>query len=247
MIDPATIAMLAKAGIDVGKMLFDAFKKKPESPGSAAQPWLDKAAGLYEPLQQQGQGAYGQLNPEYSQMAQDPGAYYEKMLEGYEPSRAYQLRSDAALKAAQGASAAGGMSGSLADRKSQAGLADTLLGEDMQNWFNNVSGLQNKGLQGLGHFYDTGVGATSDLANTYGSQANLAMLNEMFKQMASQQSSNGIFGGLSDIAGSIGGLFGGGSQKPLSNNPFIPNQKSLGIDYSTPKINMGMFPGMGGR
>ncbi len=215
--DPITISAIASAMASLGKLGFDIFNK-PKNPAKSAEPYLKEARDLFSPYQQQGQEAYGQLNPIYSEMAQNPAGYLEKMMSTYEPSKAFQMKNENALQAAANTAAAGGMRGSTQDMTNQARLTNMLLGEDMQQWLQNMGGVQSQGLGGLGHFYDTGYGATSDIANILGSQGNLALLSQIAKNQGSQGLANSIFGGLGDIAGILGNLPSGTKS---SSSPFI--------------------------
>lgn len=142
-------------------------------PAKKATPFLEEARNQYLPYQEQGQQAGNQLYPEYENMMKDPGAFYEQMMKGYQPSTAYQQKFGAMSQAAGNTAAAGGMRGSLSDIQNQAGLSQSLMGDDMQQWLQNLLGIKGAGMQGLGNFYEKGYGATSDIANTYGSQAGL--------------------------------------------------------------------------
>lgn len=188
-----------------------------KNPADAAMPYLNQISGMehqaYDPYIQHGNDAYNVLNPQYSHMASDPTAFLEQIMKGYEPSKAYQLRRDETQRAAGNTAAAGGMRGSINDITNQARLTDSLLGEDMQQWLNNVLGLQKQGLEGEQGFYNTGFnatkGLTGDLANVLGTQAGLA-----FQGQANQnQSRNDLLSGLMKAFGGIAGfgLPGGGT------------------------------------
>lgn len=144
---------------------------------NAAMPYFNNAMDLYNPYAQQGQEAYNQLNPLFSQMSQDPTAFYENLIKNYQPSQSYNLKRDEALNAASATAAAGGRRGTPQDMMDQARITDALLGEDMQQWYNNVLGLQDRGMQGLGNFYGTGYDAINNQANIYGTQGSLAFQN----------------------------------------------------------------------
>lgn len=117
----------------------------------------------YDPYIQQGQSAYNSMNPILSQMTSDPAGYLENIMKGYSASRGYNFKKDEALKAATATAAAGGRAGTPEDMMNQARITDILAGEDMQQWLQNVMGLQGQGLAGQQHFYDTGYGANQNL------------------------------------------------------------------------------------
>jgi hypothetical protein len=177
---------------------------------NAAMPYLEKASKLFDPYMQQGQQAYGQLNPIYSQMASDPAGYLESLMGGYQQSSAFKQKRDAALQAAANTAAAGGMRGSMQDIQGQQHLSNELMGEDMQQWLRNAMGLQGKGLEGLSHFYDTGFQGAEDLGNVYGSQGTLAYQQQLEKRK--QQQANEQF--FKKLAGSLAGAGLGATAGP---------------------------------
>lgn len=193
------------------------FFKGGKNPADAAMPYLNQIPGMekgyYDPYIQHGNDAYKILNPQLSKMGSDPAAFLEGLMKNYEPSRGYQLKRDEMLKAAGNTAAAGGMRGSLSDISNEARISDTLMGDDMQQWLQNVLGIQKEGTQGLQHFFDTGFnatrGLTSDLANVLGTQAQLAFQGQANKN----QSQGDLFSGLLKALGGIAGfgLPGGGT------------------------------------
>lgn len=201
-----------------------------------AMPYLDQARAQYNPYQQQGQNAYNQLNPMVSEMAQDPSAFYENLIKNYEPSKAYNLRRDEALNAASATAAAGGRRGTPQDMMDQARITDSLLGEDMQQWYNNILGLQDRGMQGLGNFYNTGYDATNNIANVLNSQGSLAFQGQAQKNANTQN----LWSNAMKAAGAIAGM--------ASGNPFA----ALGLfggngGYSGDMNMFGNMPSAGKR
>lgn len=186
------------------------FFKGGKNPADAAMPFLNQIPGMeksyLEPYINRGNEAANRLTPQFNQMTQNPADFLEGILKNYEPSRAYQLSRDEALKAAGNTAAAGGMRGSLNDITNESRIADSLLGEDMQRWLQNVLGIQTRGEQGLGHQFDTGfsasTGLSGDLANVLGTQAGLA-----FQGQANQnQSRNDLLSGLVKALGGVAGF-----------------------------------------
>lgn len=191
-------------------------------PNKAAQQYMSQIPGMehdiYDPYISQGQGAYGVMSPQFQSMSQDPSAFINQLMGQYEPSKGYQLQRDEALRAAGNTAAAGGMRGSMQDIEGESGLAARLQGQDMQQWLNNVLGVQSQGLQGEQGLYGTGFQASGalggDLANVLGQQAQYAYQGaqgENQKRAALMQAL-GQLGGSAVSAGMGGfGGFGGGS------------------------------------
>lgn len=196
------------------------FLRGGSNPANAAMPYLDQIPDIvkqgYNPYIQRGDTAYQAMQGPYGQMAQDPAAFLEQIMSKYQPSKSYQLRRDEALRAAGNSAAAAGRRGTLSDIESQSHIADSLLGEDMQNWFANVFGLQGRGLEGEQHLYDKGFdatqGLTGDLSNILGTKAGLAFQGQADKNQRQSDLLSGLmkaFGGIAGLGMPGGGSFAG--------------------------------------
>ena len=181
-----------------------------KNPADAAMPYLNQIPGMekgyYDPYIQHGNEAYNTFNPKLTGMTNDPAAFLEQLMKGYEPSRGYQLQRDEALKAAGNSAASAGMRGSQNDISQSARITDSLMGQDMQQWLQNVLGIQKEGTTGLEHLFDTGASASGalagDLSNVLGTQAGLA-----FQGQANQNKGrNDLLTGLTQALGGIFGL-----------------------------------------
>ena len=201
----------------------------------AAMPYLNQVPGVgqqyYSPYINQGGQAFQQAGDIYGQQAQNPQDFLSQLMEGYKTSGGYQMKLEDALKAARGASAAGGYAGGAEDIKNQMRLAQNIGDEGFQQYYNNVTGLQNTGLQGLQQQGQTGFagaqGLSDYLAGAYGSQANAAYSG----QAQQNQNDSNFLNQLLQLGGTLGGAylgrpgFGGGQQ----NNPsqsFMPTMLS---------------------
>jgi len=190
--------------------IFDDLFGGGKNPADAAMPYYKQIAPMerqnYNPYIQRGNAAYDIFNPIYSSMASDPAAFLQKMMGGYTASKDYQLKRDEMNRAAGNTAAAGGMRGSLSDISNEARIDDYLMGQDMQNWLANVMKLQGAGLEGEQHLYDTGFnatqGLTSDLANIFGTQGQLAFQG----QRENNQSRNDWLEGIMKGIGTVGGF-----------------------------------------
>ncbi len=181
-----------------------------KNPADAAMPYLNQIPGVghnaYDPYIQEGQNAYNQMQGPISQMTQDPAAFLEKIMGSYEPSKGYQLRRDEALRAAGNTAAAGGMRGSMQDIESESRLTDSLLGEDMQQWLNNVLGLQTQGLQGQQVFYNSGLQSSGNLADLLGGALNQKAGLAFQGQAQKNANKAALLKALLQGAGGLGGL-----------------------------------------
>lgn len=182
---------------------------KPNDPFGAAAPYMNQAIGTQNPYVAQGQQANDFLNPLYASMGGDPTGYLDKLMQNYEPSKGYQLKRDEALRAAGNSAAAGGMRGTQQDLVNSTQIADRLLGDDMQQWLNNVYGIQGMGLGGQQRIADRGFDASTNLANLYGQQGQLAFKGEDWKNRQKQDLTNQFLHLLSTGGGALAGGFMG--------------------------------------
>lgn len=175
--------------------LFDSVSKSifgdPKDPQKAAASYYGQAEQAMkqymQPFVDYGMQAGAYLMPEFQQLLMDPGAKYDQMLSGYEPSKHYQMQQELMGQQAANSAAAGGMRGSPLEQANQQMITQGLLSNDMQRYYGNVSGLYGQGLGGMSNMYNTGYGAasnlSSDLANLYGSQGSMAYRGKMQDQM----------------------------------------------------------------
>lgn len=196
------------------------FFKGGKNPADAAMPYLNQIPGMeksyLEPYINRGNEASNVLTPQFNEMTKDPAAFLENIMKNYVPSRGYQLSRDEAERAAGNSAAAGGMRGSLSDISNEARISDMLMQQDMQQWLQNVLGIQKEGTSGLGHEADTGfsasTGLSSDLANVLGTQAQLAFQGQANQNQSRSDLLSGLikaFGGIAGFALPGGGTIGG--------------------------------------
>jgi hypothetical protein len=180
------------------------------SAADSANKYLDQIPGMekgyYNPFIQHGEDAYGKFNPITSSMLTDPAGFLESMMKGYQPSRGFQLKNDQMLRTAGNTAAAGGMRGSMQNIGNSAKITDMLMGDDMQQWLQNVMGIQGRGLNSQEHLYDTGFDATKnltgDLSNVLGTQGTLNFYDTTNRNKEKQDMLMGI---LKMAGGAAGG------------------------------------------
>lgn len=183
------------------------------TPAYKAMPYLDQINPLaeqsYNPYMQEGRQAGQQLQQQYSGMMQDPTEFLNRLMEGYKPSQGYNRQSQQMLKAARNSAASAGMAGTENDQTQQAELIRALMGEDMQRYLNNVTGLQNQGTQGMQSIYNTGYDANKSYADmigtNYGQQAGLTFSGDAFKRQQKSNLLNAIMSSGAKAAGAFAG------------------------------------------
>ena len=237
-IHPATMMAIAQGA----NSLYGMFGKN--NPGRAANKQLNQIPGYgrdaYNPFIQQGQQAQQQLSPQYSQMASNPMGQYNDIMSQYQPSAGYQYQYDKLNKAAGNTAASGGFAGTDNDVMNRSEMFQGLLGGDMQQFLQNILGIQGTGQAGLQHQADTGYHASGSLADYLGGASQLQARNSAFGRYLGNENRNSAMSGL----GSLAGLLGGGKSPSGGATPFTPlNKGSYMIPQSSMAASSGLFGG----
>lgn len=161
----------------------------------AYQPYANQMSDLahqhYDPYIQQGQQAEQGLPDFYQKLMHNPADFYNEILSGYKPSSGYDYKAQQMMRAAEAAAASGGYLGTPYDQSQREALTQSLLGNDMQQYVNNILGLQNTGLQGLQGYGNRGYESVNrlneGLSNNLASQGTLAYKTQADKTAQIQQ------------------------------------------------------------
>lgn len=139
-----------------------------EDPAAAGDKYLQQIPGAmnpyFQPYIQQGQEAGNKLNSQYDQMTSNPGDFYNKISEGYQPSAGYQFKLQQALNAGKNASARGGMAGTPQDQQQQMQVSNDISSQDFEQYLNHILGIFGMGQQGQQGQQKQGF----DASTTYG-------------------------------------------------------------------------------
>lgn len=158
------------------------FSHHNKNPSKEAMPYYEEAKNTvqqgYQPYIDKGNAAGNVLTPIYEQMAQDPAAFLNALMQQYQPSKGYQYKSEQLGRELGNTAAAGGISGTPEHQRQQGELTDNLLSQDMDKFLQSLLGIFGQGVQGEQGFYNQGYQAsgnkTSDLSNILGTQGTLA-------------------------------------------------------------------------
>lgn len=191
------------------------FRSSGTNPANAAMPYMNQIPGIgrqyYEPFINEGQQAGQQLNPLYERMSQDPSQYINALMQNYSPSEGYQFKEQQMLRGAQNSAAAGGFAGTQNDQMGQADMIRGLLGGDMQQYLQNVLGVQGTGMQGMenrvGRGYESAGNLAGYLGNALGAQGGLAYQGEAQRNQQRADKRNSIFNLLGNLAGAGAGIY----------------------------------------
>jgi|ERR1700761_461496 len=145
---------------------------------------------------EQGDKARGPLQEQYQQLMRDPSSILSNLGKGYTESPGYQFKKNQALDAGSNVAAAGGMLGSPQHQLNAMDTANGLASQDYNDYLQNVMGLYDKGLSGMGSVDQRGYDATKDFSrmieeyftgkanNAYEGQASKnASKNDMMKML----------------------------------------------------------------
>jgi len=220
--------------------LFHSNSSKYANPADSAMPYLQEIPGTvspyYNPYINLGKGAARVSAPIYYNMATNPQGYYNDIMSGYQPSDQYQYNQQQLMGQQQAAAASGGFTGTSYDQMQQAQGTQGLLSQDEQQYYNNVTGAQNRGLNAGMDYFNTGYNASNTLANMLGqnlaAEAGLSYQGTAFEdQMQAQQAQNRM-GLLGTTLGVTGGYFGSRSSPSNSYYGYDTNSSPSVSGYS---------------
>jgi len=187
---------------------------------------IQQGMGQQQQIEQRGEQAYqpylgaGQYAiPKYEEALgaySDPNALYQQMMSQYRESPELQAQIQAGEQAAGRASAASGMLGSGAEMQHAAERAQSLRGQDVQNYLNRMLGMRGQYLSGLGGLAGMGEQAAGGIGQMTGQLGQ--EIGQGYGGIArsdigeAQQPGIGgqLLGGLGKIGGTLGGAFLGG-------------------------------------
>lgn len=167
----------------------------------AYQPWAQKGIDVQNPFYQAGTGAIPGYQDWLNGM-KDPSAFYNNLMKNYQESPQAQYLQQQAMRGGMNAASASGMAGSTPFAQQMAQTSEGISQNDMNNWLNNVLGINSQYGQGLGKEVGWGQGAANQQTNLY-NQMGQAAGGAAYGQQAGQNFDNsniagGLFGGLSN-------------------------------------------------
>ncbi len=169
------------------------------------QQGMNDSGQFFNPYIQRGNSAYQDFINQLQQ-GQDPVALYNKYSSQYKMSPEAQAQIATGQKNANNAAAASGMLGSGAEQTAAANLSQSVRSEDFDKYMQNIFGLRNQYLGGMGGLENQGFEA---------SQNDAKMRQKYYEDMAQAKAgedmgrAGGIEGLFSKGLGIAGSLFGG--------------------------------------
>lgn len=189
---------------EIGKLFGDG---NYNNPADAASKYYDQIPGYLKQYlgkySDMGQRLAPQMENQFNQMMNNPGAFYNQMAQGFRSSPGFQYQVNQATDAANKAAAAGGMAGSPEEQNYVAQTTNQMANKDFDDYMNRVGSIFGQGLQGQEGMENQGFQASGqlgeDLARELMNRGNLAYTGA---QNANAHQNNGFGNFLGDV-GSI--------------------------------------------
>lgn len=177
--------------------LFGDSGKPFDKAGDQYQKYADQAGGYQQPFYQAGVNAIPQYQNWLNGM-KDPSAFMNKMMGGYQESPYAKYLQQQSMRSGQNAASASGMGGSTPFAQQMQQNAGNIASGDMNQWLQNVLGINTQYGSGVGGMMQGGQNAANSLSNIY---------SNLGKQMGEVEYGKEA-GNQNDIWNTIGGGIG---------------------------------------
>lgn len=189
-------------GSDLGR-IFSGLFTDPSKPYNQASDVLNQyyqqAQGYQNPFLNMGRGAIPQYQ-QWLQGQQNPSGFINNLMGQYQESPYAKFQQQQGLRAAQNMGSASGLTGSTPLMQFAQQNAQNISSQDMNQWLQNVLGINTQYGAGLQNELGYGQNAANSLSNMAsqfgGAQAGLQFGGEY----ANQQNRGNMFGGIGDLA-----------------------------------------------
>lgn len=161
--------------------------------------YANQAAGYQNPFYQAGQGTIPQYQ-NYLQSMSNPSQFINQLMGGYQESPHAKYLQDQSMRAGINAASASGLTGSSPMTQFMQENAANISSGDMNQWLQNVLGVNTQYGAGLGNMLGMGQGAANQLSNIYGTLGQNMGEGAYGSRQAKNQQMSDIFGGLGNLA-----------------------------------------------
>jgi len=161
----------------------------------AYDPWMDRAAGAYNPFYQGGIEGMGKYKDWLNGMS-NPQDFINNIMGGYQESPWARYQQQQAERAGTNAASASGLIGSTPWAQQMQQNAAGISSQDMQQWLANVLGINTQYGQGQQNLMNQGFNAAQGMGNIFGQRARDAAQMAYGKERAGDERSGNIIGGL---------------------------------------------------
>jgi hypothetical protein len=169
------------------------------------QKYYQQAQQVQNPFLQAGQGAIAPYQNMLGKMS-NPQDFYKNIMSGYQQSPAAQYQQQQGMRSANNFGSASGLMGSTPLMQQAQQNAQNISSGDMQNYFNNIMGVNQGAMNGYGNMMNMGQGSANTISELL-AQLGQGMGQGAYGQQAGQQQNqHNMIGGLLNMFGN--GLFG---------------------------------------
>ncbi|HHF7341049.1 TPA: hypothetical protein ACPSKZ_000684 [Legionella anisa] len=166
------------------------------------QLWANQAQGTQQPYLNAGKNAIGDYQNWLTGM-KDPSKFINNLMSGYQASPYSQYLQQQAIRAAQNAGSASGMIGSTPYTEQIQQNAANIASGDMNQWLQNVLGINTQYGQGQNNLMTGGQNAANTLTQLYAQMAQSMGDAAYGKEAGKQQDFGNIIGGIGNVIGSF--------------------------------------------
>lgn len=191
----------------LGEGLMGMFGGNGQNPANSAMPYYNQIMNTNQkylnPYNQMGQKAGQNLQGQYSQLMNNPGAVFNQIGQSYHQSPGFQFALHQALNAGNNSAAAGGMAGSPQNTQQNMQLATNMGNQDYYNYMDHAMNMYGMGLQGEQGMYGQGEEAANNLSENISQALSQMGAAQYYGQAGQNQaqgnSMNNLFSGIGDI------------------------------------------------
>jgi hypothetical protein len=171
---------------------------------ASPQSYLEQIPGAITPYLQPymdaGSGAMTNLQGQYSQLINDPGAKFNQMGQSFQQSPGFAWQMQQALQGANHAAAAGGMAGSPEHEQQNESVANNLANQDYYNYMDHVMPMYTEGLHGEQGLMHQGYEATTNLTDQIAQELSQSARLQYGEDASKAGAESSIFGGIAQGA-----------------------------------------------
>lgn len=197
--DPATLMAMQQASHGMGMFLGGLFGDSGAPYDRARQQYEkygQKAIGAQQPFYQAGVNSIPQYQNWLNRM-ENPTDFINNMMGQYQESPYAKYLQQQSMRAGENSASASGLLGSTPFAQQMQQNSANIASGDMNQWLQNVLGVNTQYGQGVGNMMNMGQGSANSLSNIYGNMGN-QMGATAYGEKAGQ---------LQDRSNMIGGLF----------------------------------------
>ena len=164
-----------------------------------------KAENTQNPFLQAGQGAIGPYQ-DWLKGMQNPSGFMNNLMGQYQQSPFAKYQQQQAMRAGTNAASAGGLMGSTPFAQQMQQNASNISSGDMQNWLQNVLGINNQYGHGQQNLMGMGQNSANALTNMYGNMGQLMGEGAYGQRAGQNQDFMNMLGGGLQLGGMLFGL-----------------------------------------